>query len=90
MMQEDLYYPQSFLQEMFWKCVHILSENILNRWPCNKLIRQKALRTTMELLHYQDEASRYFTGGCVPKVKFPQYTVLVQIITSTITLFFDF
>ncbi|KAG7652160.1 Seco-amyrin synthase [Arabidopsis thaliana] len=65
--KEDLYYPQSFLQEMFWKCVHILSENILNRWPCNKLIRQKALRTTMELLHYQDEASRYFTGGCVPK-----------------------
>lgn len=68
MMQEDLYYPQSFLQELFWKSVHILSESILSRWPFNKLMRQKALGTTMELLHYQDEASRYITGGCVPKV----------------------
>ncbi|CAB78576.1 lupeol synthase like protein [Arabidopsis thaliana] len=48
-------------------CVHIFSESILNRWPFNKLIRQAALRTTMKLLHYQDEANRYITGGSVPK-----------------------
>ncbi|CAH8356151.1 unnamed protein product [Eruca vesicaria subsp. sativa] len=65
--KEDLYYPQSILQELFWKSVHIMSENIIGRWPFNKLIRKRALGTTMELLHYQDEASRYITGGCVPK-----------------------
>ncbi|CAA0395334.1 unnamed protein product [Arabidopsis thaliana] len=66
--KEDLYYPQSFLQDLFWKGVHVFSENILNRWPFNNLIRQRALRTTMELVHYHDEATRYITGGSVPKV----------------------
>ncbi|CAN8308035.1 unnamed protein product [Cochlearia groenlandica] len=65
--KEDLYYPQSFVQDMFWKSVHMLSENILNRWPFKTLIRQRALRTTMKLIHYHDEATRYITGGCVPK-----------------------
>nr|UAK14938.1 oxidosqualene synthase 4 [Iberis amara] len=65
--KEDLYYPQSFVQDMFWKSVHMFSENILSRWPFNKLIRQRALHTTMELIHYHDEATRYITGGCVPK-----------------------
>ncbi|OAO96971.1 hypothetical protein AXX17_AT4G17940 [Arabidopsis thaliana] len=65
--KEDLYYPQSFLQDLFWKGVHIFSENILNRWPFNNLIRQRALRATMDLVHYHDEATRYITGGSVPK-----------------------
>ncbi|CAA7017287.1 unnamed protein product [Microthlaspi erraticum] len=45
----------------------MFSESILNQWPFNKLIRQRALRTTMKLLHYHDEATRYITGGSVPK-----------------------
>ncbi|KAH0912816.1 hypothetical protein HID58_036137, partial [Brassica napus] len=65
--KEDLYYPQSFLQDMFWKSVHVFSENLLNQWPLNKLLRQKALRKTMEIIHYHDESTRYITGGCVQK-----------------------
>ncbi|KAL1223822.1 Seco-amyrin synthase [Cardamine amara subsp. amara] len=65
--KEDLYYPQSYVQDLFWKTVHMFSENVLNQWPFNKLIRQKALRKTMELIHYYDEVTRYITGGCVQK-----------------------
>ncbi|KAG7559184.1 Squalene cyclase N-terminal [Arabidopsis thaliana x Arabidopsis arenosa] len=51
--KEDLYYPQNLVQDLFWKSVYMFSENILNRWPFNKLIREKAIRTAMELIHYQ-------------------------------------
>lgn len=67
-MQEDLYYPQTFAQDLFWKSAHMFSENILNRWPFNKLIREKAIGKAMELIHYHDEATQYITGGAVPKV----------------------
>ncbi|CAH2060359.1 unnamed protein product [Thlaspi arvense] len=36
--------------------------------PFNKLIREKAIRTAMELIHYHGEATQYITGGAVPKV----------------------
>ncbi|ESQ51271.1 hypothetical protein EUTSA_v10017701mg [Eutrema salsugineum] len=52
----------------FWKSVHMFSENILNRWPFKKLIREKAIRTAMELIHYHGEATQFITGGAVPKV----------------------
>ncbi|KAG7605313.1 unnamed protein product [Arabidopsis thaliana] len=65
--KEDLYYPRSFLQDLFWKSVHMFSESILDRWPLNKLIRQRALQSTMALIHYHDESTRYITGGCLPK-----------------------
>ncbi|XP_010533174.1 PREDICTED: seco-amyrin synthase-like [Tarenaya hassleriana] len=65
--KEDLYYTQTLAHNLFWDIVHTFSEPFLNRWPFNKLIRQKALKTTMELIHYYDEASRYITGGCVEK-----------------------
>jgi len=68
MMQEDLYYPQTFVQDLFWKSVHMFSENILNRWPFKKLIRERAIRRALELIHYHDEATQYITGGGVPKV----------------------
>ncbi|CAA7023140.1 unnamed protein product [Microthlaspi erraticum] len=66
--KEDLYYRQTFVQDLFWKSVHMFSENVLHRWPLNKLIRKRALRTAMELVHYHDEATHYTTGGAVPKV----------------------
>ncbi|XP_010435607.1 PREDICTED: seco-amyrin synthase-like isoform X3 [Camelina sativa] len=66
--KEDAFNQQSNLQDLFWKSVHILSENILNCWPFNKLIRQRAIQTTIKLIHYHNEATRYLTGGCVSKV----------------------
>ncbi|KAL9830537.1 putative pentacyclic triterpene synthase 7 [Arabidopsis thaliana] len=66
--KEDLYYPQTFVQDLFWKSVHMFSENILNRWPFKKLIRERAIRRALELIHYHDEATQYITGGGVPKV----------------------
>ncbi|XP_010545605.1 PREDICTED: seco-amyrin synthase-like [Tarenaya hassleriana] len=65
--KEDLYQPQAFVHNLFWKGVSIFLEPFLSRWPFDKLVRQRALRTTMELIHYNDEASRYITGGCVEK-----------------------
>ncbi|KAG7611589.1 Squalene cyclase [Arabidopsis suecica] len=65
--KEDLLYPKSFGQDLFWEGVHMLSENIINRWPLNKFVRQRALRTTMELVHYHDETTHYITGACVAK-----------------------
>ena len=45
----------------------MFSEPLLNRWPFNKL-REKAIKVTMDLIHYEDESSRYITIGCVEKV----------------------
>ncbi|KAJ0594233.1 putative beta-amyrin synthase [Helianthus annuus] len=64
--KEDLYYPHPLLQDLMWDSLYFLTEPLLNRWPFNKL-REKALRTTMKHIHYEDENSRYITIGCVPK-----------------------
>uniref|UniRef100_A0A1J3DFQ2 Terpene cyclase/mutase family member n=1 Tax=Noccaea caerulescens TaxID=107243 RepID=A0A1J3DFQ2_NOCCA len=66
--KEDAYNQKSYLQDLFWKSVHMFSENILNRWPFKNLIRERALQTTMKLIHYHDESTRYITTGCVSKV----------------------
>lgn len=50
-----------------WDSCYILTEPLLTRWPLNKL-REKALEVTMKHIHYEDEASRYITIGCVEKV----------------------
>ncbi|KAE8709034.1 Lupeol synthase [Hibiscus syriacus] len=41
-------------------------EPLLNRWPFNKM-REKALKVTMDQIHYEDESSCYITIGCVEK-----------------------
>ncbi|XVF74828.1 hypothetical protein PTKIN_Ptkin13bG0142200 [Pterospermum kingtungense] len=41
-------------------------EPLLNHWPFNKL-REKALKITMEMTHYEDESSHYITIECVEK-----------------------
>ncbi|GFP89091.1 delta-amyrin synthase [Phtheirospermum japonicum] len=64
---EDMYYPHSLIQDMIWDSCYVLTEPLLTRWPLNKL-REKALRVTMTHIHYEDENSRYITGGCVMKV----------------------
>lgn len=67
LLQEDLYYPHPLIQDLLWDSLYILGEPILTRWPFNKL-REKALRTALEHIHYEDENSRYITVGCVEKV----------------------
>lgn len=66
-MQEDIYYPHPLLQDLMWDSFYILTEPLLTRWPFSKL-RDKALKTTMNYIHYEDENSRYITIGAVEKV----------------------
>ena len=51
-----------------WDSLYICTEPLLNRWPFNKLVREKALQVTMKHIHYEDENSRYITIGCVVTV----------------------
>nr|XP_043627480.1 beta-amyrin synthase 1-like isoform X2 [Erigeron canadensis] len=64
--KEDIYYPHPLLQDLMWDSLYLFTEPLLNRWPFNKL-REKALRTTMNHIHYEDENSRYITIGSVEK-----------------------
>ncbi|KAK9281889.1 hypothetical protein L1049_004796 [Liquidambar formosana] len=65
--KEDLYYPHPLIQDLLWDSLYICTEPLLTRWPLNKLIRERALQTTMKHIHYEDENSRYITIGCVEK-----------------------
>ena len=66
-MQEDLYYPHPFVQDILWTSLHKVAEPILMHWPGSKL-REKALKTTMEHIHYEDENTRYICIGPGNKV----------------------
>ncbi|XP_027906857.1 cycloartenol synthase-like [Vigna unguiculata] len=65
--KEDLYYPHSPVQDILWATLHKILEPILMHFPGNKL-REKALRTVMERIHYEDETTRYICLGPVNKV----------------------
>ncbi|XP_021744147.1 lupeol synthase-like isoform X1 [Chenopodium quinoa] len=65
--KEDLYAPHHVLQDMIWGFLHHVGEPILNRWPFSKL-REKALKTAIANVHYEDVNSRYCCIGCVEKV----------------------
>ncbi|KAK1408585.1 hypothetical protein QVD17_40485 [Tagetes erecta] len=64
--KEDLYYPHPLLQDLIWDSLYVFTEPLLTRWPFSKL-REKALKTTMRHIHYEDENSRYITIGAVEK-----------------------
>ncbi|KAK6284855.1 hypothetical protein POUND7_003807 [Theobroma cacao] len=64
--KEDLHYPHTMLQILLWDSLYIFTEPLLNCWPFNKL-REKALKVTMNHIHYEDESSQYITVGCVKK-----------------------
>ncbi|KAJ8768182.1 hypothetical protein K2173_021122 [Erythroxylum novogranatense] len=64
--KEDLYYPHPLIQDLTWGFLHYFVEPILTRWPFS-IIREKALRTAMEHIHYEDENSRYMCIGSVEK-----------------------
>ena len=68
LLQEDIYYPHPLIQDLLWDSLYILTEPILTRWPLNKLVREKALKAAMKLIHYEDEITRYITIGVVEKV----------------------
>ncbi|KAM3749858.1 hypothetical protein ACB098_05G217500 [Castanea mollissima] len=61
--KEDIYYPHPLIQDLLWDSLYILTEPILTRWPLNKLVREKALKAAMKLIHYEDEITRYITIG---------------------------
>ncbi|GMN64838.1 hypothetical protein TIFTF001_033907 [Ficus carica] len=65
--KEDVYYPHPLVQDIAWGFLHHVAEPITNCWPFSKL-REKALKLTMEHIHYEDENSRYFSIGCVEKL----------------------
>lgn len=66
-MQEDLYYPHPLVQDILWGSLHKFLEPILMHWPGKKL-REKAITSTMEHIHYEDENTRYICIGPVNKV----------------------
>uniref|UniRef100_A0A0D3F0I3 Terpene cyclase/mutase family member n=1 Tax=Oryza barthii TaxID=65489 RepID=A0A0D3F0I3_9ORYZ len=65
--KEDLYYPHPFVQDVLWATLHKFVEPAMLRWPGNKL-REKALDTVMQHIHYEDENTRYICIGPVNKV----------------------
>lgn len=68
-MQEDLYYPHPLVQDILWASLHMFVEPIFMNWPGKKL-REKALKTVIEHIHYEDENTRYICIGPVNKVIF--------------------
>ncbi|XP_059634519.1 cycloartenol synthase 2-like [Cornus florida] len=65
--KEDLYYPHPMLQDMIWSGLHKVVEPLLMQWPFSRL-RQKALDTVMQQIHYEDENTHYICLGPVNKV----------------------
>jgi cycloartenol synthase len=65
--QEDLYYPHPLVQDILWASLHKFVEPIFMNWPGKKL-REKAVETVMEHIHYEDENTRYICIGPVNKV----------------------
>ncbi|CAM8889145.1 unnamed protein product [Rhodiola kirilowii] len=66
--KEDMYHPHSKIQDLLWDTLYLTTEPLLTRWPFNKLVRERALQTTMNHIHYEDENSRYITIGAIEKV----------------------
>ncbi|KAK2662714.1 hypothetical protein Ddye_001288 [Dipteronia dyeriana] len=65
--KEDLYYPHPLIQDILWASIDKVVEPMLMHWPGKKL-REKAIRTAIEHIHYEDENTRYICIGPVNKV----------------------
>ncbi|XP_038897606.1 cycloartenol synthase [Benincasa hispida] len=65
--KEDLYYPHPLVQDVLWASLHHVYEPLFMCWPAKRL-REKALRTVMQHIHYEDENTRYICIGPVNKV----------------------
>ncbi|KAL5178490.1 Cycloartenol synthase [Glycine soja] len=65
--KEDLYYPHPLVQDILWASLHKFLEPILMHWP-GKRLREKAIISALEHIHYEDENTRYICIGPVNKV----------------------
>ncbi|XP_027117731.2 lupeol synthase-like [Coffea arabica] len=65
--KEDVYYRHPLVQDMLWGFLYHFAEPILTRWPFS-ILREKALKMTMERIQYEDKNSRYIAIGCIVKV----------------------
>ncbi|KAM1010822.1 hypothetical protein ACFX13_046998 [Malus domestica] len=65
--KEDLYYPHPMVQDVLWGSLHYVYEPVFTRWPAKEL-RDSALKTVMQHIHYEDENTRYICIGPVNKV----------------------
>ncbi|XP_010244585.1 PREDICTED: cycloartenol synthase 2 isoform X1 [Nelumbo nucifera] len=65
--KEDLYYPHPLVQDILWASLHKVVEPILKCWP-GKRLREKALLTAIQHIHYEDDNTRYVCIGPVNKV----------------------
>nr|POE58885.1 cycloartenol synthase [Quercus suber] len=65
--KEDLYYPHPLVQDILWGSLYYAYEPVFMRWPAKRL-REKALQTAMQHIHYEDENTRYICIGPVNKV----------------------
>ncbi|XP_038720882.1 cycloartenol synthase 2-like isoform X1 [Tripterygium wilfordii] len=65
--KEDLYSPHPLIQDIIWGVLHKIGEPLLKRWPFTKL-RERALDTVMQHIHYEDENTQYVCLGPVNKV----------------------
>ncbi|KAL0012885.1 hypothetical protein SO802_007993 [Lithocarpus litseifolius] len=54
--KEDLYYPHPLVQDILWGSLYYAYEPVFMRWPAKRL-REKALETVMQHIHYEDENS---------------------------------
>ncbi|KAL6285248.1 hypothetical protein ACE6H2_009638 [Prunus campanulata] len=53
--KEDIYYPHPWIQDIMWDSLYICTEPLLNRWPFNKLIREKALHVLCMLACWAED-----------------------------------
>ena len=76
-MQDDLYYPHTFVQDLLWDTLHYVTEPIMKHWPFNKL-RERAVQKAIKYMRYGATESRYITIGCVEKVRNKQNKMMEQ------------
>lgn len=69
LVQEDLRYPRSLVQNTMWTCVNKIVEPVLSCWPVNRL-RDLALRKIMKHVHYEDESTNYINLCPIVKVMY--------------------
>jgi len=85
-LQEDLYYPHPFVQDVLWATLHKFVEPVMLNWPGSKL-REKALETVMQHVHYEDENTQYICIASVNKVNWGLW-LLVEPLQKKSGLFF--
>ncbi|TQD85286.1 hypothetical protein C1H46_029205 [Malus baccata] len=64
--KEDLYHQHPMVRDILWS-LHYVYEPVFTRWPAKEL-RESALKTVMQHIHYEDENTRYLCIGPVNKV----------------------